>query len=184
MMSKKMTEKDTEDEIKSAFKAFDTNNSGAITGMLFLNLLVTNVFYKGKMDFLCSIRDYYCVYFPHFVVLPGSFQFHIKLNQFCWEIYGSNLDKENSGNASTPVLHEKSGNASAMCDRAVRARPLMIWGGGRRKSRKKISKALLQEKKKASARKKNSRQIFSPPPQIINGRALRDAWLTASICEP
>ena len=35
MMSKKMTEKDTEDEIKSAFKAFDTNNSGAITGIFF-----------------------------------------------------------------------------------------------------------------------------------------------------
>ena len=67
--------------------------------------------------------------------------------------------------------------------------------GGRRNQEKKISKALLQEKKisrglpgkkinfkrprrgkkmfkKASAGKKNSCPIFSPPPQIINGRAL------------
>ena len=32
MMSKKIREKDTDDEIKTAFKAFDHSNKGFITG--------------------------------------------------------------------------------------------------------------------------------------------------------
>ncbi len=54
MMSKKMTEKDTEDEIKSAFKAFDTNNSGAITGTILL-IFYTHIILTDLLVRACVI---------------------------------------------------------------------------------------------------------------------------------
>ncbi len=59
----------------------------------------------------------------------------------------------------------------------------MIWGGGKEKIEKKNSKAILQEKKilkfflsrklaHIGEEKINSFPIFSPNPQIINGRPL------------
>ena len=53
---------------------------------------------------------------------------------------------------------------------AIRARPLIIWGGGGENREKKFRRLFSRKKKEASAR--NSRPIFSPAPQIINGRAL------------
>ena len=73
MMSKKIREKDTDDEIKTAFKAFDHSNKGFITGKLkSLHLSLTEyaeIFFNLKPVQFALLKFFkrwgYCKYFDN-----------------------------------------------------------------------------------------------------------------------
>ena len=63
----------------------------------------------------------------------------------------------------------------SFCYEGVRGRPLIIWGGAWCKSEKKIRSEACRKKRTEIVQKKNSfAKIRSTPPQMINGRPLRN----------